>query len=110
MEPTWKNENGTVRLFLGDCRDVLSSLSIVDAIVTDPPYGILNVFGDTTAIRKSRRKADKGFFKGRSVNRTDVEWDVAPDESLFNLLFMKSKEQIIWGLNYFPLPPTRGIL
>src|SRR3990167_4415030 len=30
----------SVTLYLGDCRDVLPSLGKVDAVVTDPPYGI----------------------------------------------------------------------
>lgn len=31
---------GSATLYLGDCRDVLPSLAAVDAVVTDPPYGI----------------------------------------------------------------------
>jgi len=37
-------------------------------------------------------------------------WDVAPDESYFKELFRVSKNQIIWGGNYFSLPPTRCFL
>lgn len=40
MTPTWTSPCGTVRLFLGDCREVLPTLSGVDAVVTDPPYGV----------------------------------------------------------------------
>ena len=29
-----------VTLYLGDCREILPSLPKVDAVVTDPPYGI----------------------------------------------------------------------
>jgi DNA modification methylase len=29
-----------VTLYLGDCRDILPTLGKVDAVVTDPPYGI----------------------------------------------------------------------
>jgi site-specific DNA-methyltransferase (adenine-specific) len=32
--------DGRVRLILGDCRDVLPTLGKVDALVTDPPYGV----------------------------------------------------------------------
>ena len=39
MEPTWVSPCGTVRLYNADCRDVLPTLSGVDAVVTDPPYG-----------------------------------------------------------------------
>lgn len=39
MEPTWQSDDGRVRLFLGDCRDVIPSLASIDLVVTDPPYG-----------------------------------------------------------------------
>jgi DNA modification methylase len=35
-----KVEIGNAVLYLGDCRDLLSSLPPFDALVTDPPYGI----------------------------------------------------------------------
>jgi DNA modification methylase len=35
----WRSEDGSVRLILGNCLDVLPTLSGIDAIVTDPPYG-----------------------------------------------------------------------
>lgn len=38
------------------------------------------------------------------------EWDSAPDKSYFDELFRVSKNIIIWGGNYFPLPPTRCVL
>ena len=34
-------------------------------------------------------------------------WDVAPDQEVFEEIFRVSKNQIIWGGNYFLLPPTR---
>lgn len=34
---------GNAELWLGDCTDVLSTLDRVDAVITDPPYGILNI-------------------------------------------------------------------
>lgn len=40
MTPTWQTDDGAVQLYLGDCLDVLPTLSGVDAVVTDPPYGI----------------------------------------------------------------------
>ena len=36
---------GDARLILGDCREVLPTLPKVDAVATDPPYGIVNQFG-----------------------------------------------------------------
>lgn len=39
-----------------------------------------------------------------------VAWDVAPSEEYFRELARVSKNQIIWGGNYFNLPPTRCFL
>ena len=36
-----------------------------------------------------------------------ITWDVAPGKEYFEALFRVSREQIIWGANYFELPPTR---
>ena len=38
--PDWASEDGTVQLYCGDCLDVLPHLAGVDAVVTDPPYGV----------------------------------------------------------------------
>lgn len=40
MEPNWQSDDGMVQLYLADCRDVLGELSGLNAVVTDPPYGI----------------------------------------------------------------------
>lgn len=41
MEPTWKTEDGSIRLYLGDARAILSTLESgsIDMVLTDPPYG-----------------------------------------------------------------------
>ena len=61
---------------------------------------------------------DKYQIKASRTGRTWAEkyeskvkhWDIAPDEKFFNELARVSKNQIIWGGNYFPLPPTRCFL
>jgi DNA modification methylase len=40
MEPTWQSDDQAVRLFKADCLDVLPSIGWVDAVITDPPYGV----------------------------------------------------------------------
>ena len=39
-----------------------------------------------------------------------IAWDVAPGQDYFEELFRVSRNQIIWGGNYFSLPPTRCFL
>jgi site-specific DNA-methyltransferase (adenine-specific) len=103
---------GDATLYLGDCMDVLPLIGKVDAVVTDPPYGILNLEGEgsTTAVRKSPRQQGSGTLKNRLLNVSDVGWDIAPPAAVFDHLRSISEHQIIWGGNYFPLPPARAIL
>ena len=60
-------------------------------------------------------------YKRESVERTGgtwaqkyakkiIAWDIAPPQEYFDELFRISKNQIIWGGNYFQLPPTRCFL
>jgi site-specific DNA-methyltransferase (adenine-specific) len=102
---------GDATLYCGDCLLILPTVGRVDAIVTDPPYGILNLEnGQSTAIRKSARSQGSGKLKDRIMNTSEFSWDIAPAPEVFDLLRAMSEEQIIWGGNYFPLPPARGIL
>jgi DNA modification methylase len=81
-------------LYLGDCRLLLPLLPVVDAVVTDPPYGI----------KAGREKPHSGW---RDYGISD--WDIErPDRAIFDLMLRQSKDQIIWGGNYFTdyLPPT----
>lgn len=52
-----------------------------------------------------------GKLKNRILNQSEIDWDnEIPSPEFFNELFRVSKHQIIFGGNYFPLPPTRGII
>jgi site-specific DNA-methyltransferase (adenine-specific) len=66
-----------------------------DLAIVDPPYGIGDKFkGGKNGKMQFNEVVDKG-------------WDCVPDELYFKELFRVSKNQIIWGGNYFNLPPTR---
>ncbi len=88
---------GDCRLLLGDCLEIMPTLGKVDAVVTDPPYGI----GEARGKNKSRgllaTSKDYGFS----------EWDDKPC-SPEQIAAMRSiaRWQIIFGGNYFDLPPT----
>jgi site-specific DNA-methyltransferase (adenine-specific) len=91
-----------VTLYLGDCREILPTLGRVDAVVTDPPYGIARTW-----------KGGKGHGWGKARQEGDLrnEWDAAaPDVDLLNALIDRAKEVVFWGGNYFDLPTSRGWL
>ncbi len=47
---------------------------------------------------------------GGKVRKKIIAWDIAPGKAYFDELFRVSRNQIIWGGNYFRLPPTRCFL
>jgi len=52
-----------------------------------------------------------GIKKGRKKRHNAIKWDNdIPPQEYFNELFRVSKNQIIWGGNYFPLPPTKHFI
>lgn len=89
---------GDCRLILGDCRDVLPMLSGVDAVVTDPPYGIGKDGQKRTTGGNGGRKAYD--FKGWDIER--------PDPDLLIRIAGLTPVCVMWGGNYFAdlLPPT----
>jgi DNA modification methylase len=86
-----------VTLYCADCRDALPAVPRVDAVVTDPPYGIGMDGGNV---------GYKGFN-----NFEKLGWDTStPDGETFKLVLAAAQKHIIWGGNYFPLPPSRCFL
>jgi DNA modification methylase len=88
---------GDATLYLGDCRDILPTLGPVDAVVTDPPYGIGEAAG---------KNASRGNLAGAKDYGND-EWDNDPiDPEALALVRAAGHWQIIFGGNYYALPPT----
>lgn len=74
-----------------------------DLAICDPPYGIGASSGASTN-GTMRKKIANGEIKGGN-------WDDSiPNDKYFNELFRVSKNQIIWGGNYFDLPPSKCFL
>ena len=79
---------GDCRLILGDCLEVLPTLTGIDACVTDPPYGI--------------------GMDGGKVGRAkyeQLEWDSSPAD--IGPVVAMSVPTVVWGGNYFHLPPSQ---
>lgn len=97
---------GRAKLYLGDCRDVLPGLGAVDAVVTDPPYGI----GESAGKAKTRTSGFTSKFKGAHAyvrDYGDDDWDDSPvDEETIAKIIAKAKYSVVFGGNYYRLPPT----
>ncbi|MBO5968717.1 MAG: site-specific DNA-methyltransferase [Clostridia bacterium] len=61
-------------------------------------------------ISAARPGGDGGGWKNSAYGDKITYWDIAPPDEYFNELARVSKNQIIWGGNYFGLPPTRCFL
>jgi len=99
-----KVEIGGATLYLGDCIDILPTLDKVDAVITDPPYGISRS-GQQERFTKSLKHKRKHF--------EDLGWDEKrPSKELFDLILKSANKSLIWGGNYFAdmLPATMGWL
>lgn len=85
-----------------DCVEYMRGLKdkVFDIAIVDPPYGL-----------PSKSTHGRGKLKNRILNADSIhDWDIAPSKQYFDELFRVSKNQIIWGGNYFDLPPTRCII
>lgn len=80
---------GDATLYLGDCLEILPGLGRVDAVVTDPPYGI--------------------GMDGGKVGKAEYEkfdWDSVTADEAVELARSISRYQVIFGGNYYALPPS----
>lgn len=82
-----------MKLINGDCLEELKKFEdkSIDLVLTDPPYGI------NIAANPFRQKHSKS------------DWDAnIPTKEYFDEILRVSKDQVIFGGNYFELPPCRG--
>lgn len=108
-----------------DCMEYMRSLpdKNFDLAICDPPYGNgmnnsenFNRFGGRfdkyakggTDFREGHRH--ERYKKHDAGMKRAAAWDVAPQQEYFDEVFRVSKNQIIWGGNYFNLSPTRCFL
>lgn len=90
-------DDGIVTIYHGDCAVIAPQLGSFDLLCTDPPYGI----GEARGKNKSRTKLAKAKDYGVS------NWDDAPPSAwVLDMLRALTKFQIIFGGNYFDLPPS----
>lgn len=113
-----------------DCMDLMARFpdKFFDLAIVDPPYGIgaatfgmggtkdapstaRRIYKNHSNINKSKSTySGTGKLAGRTLNNQAAkfeQWDITPPQEYFTELFRVSQNQIIWGGNYFDLPPCR---
>jgi site-specific DNA-methyltransferase (adenine-specific)/modification methylase len=85
---------GNQRLLLGDCMAILPGLGRVDAVVTDPPYGL-------------GRRMQGGTWGAQDQDSGFLRWDLQARQEWADAILALGGGAVIWGGNYFTLPPTR---
>lgn len=85
---------GDCTLYLADCMDVMPHLGKVDAVVTDPPYGL-------------GKKMQGGTWGAKEHNEGFLKWDLEAKQEWIDVILSISVPSIIWGGNYFKVPSSR---
>lgn len=102
MKPYYHDEQCGITIYHGDCREVLPTLSPVDLVLTDPPYGIASVW---------KGGSGHGWNNARAQSIVRNDWDAAaPSDELLTTCVSKGSSAIVWGGNHFSLPPSRSWL
>lgn len=122
------------KVHLMDCMDGMKDIpdKFFELAIVDPPYGV----GSVTYMPSTRVRAFGGFLDKYQIDivtldlnqrkkmKVDVvhnknsdktirnfgDENVSPPPAYFEELFRVSRNQIIWGGNYFILPPSRGFV
>ncbi len=91
---------GKATLYLGDCREVLPTLPVADAVVTDPPYGLAELWGG----------GGDGCWPLRDRDMGSGGWDRVRCGEGVMLAIGATRYGIVWGGHLYCLPCNRGWL
>jgi site-specific DNA-methyltransferase (adenine-specific)/modification methylase len=92
VKPYYQDETATI--YLADNREAsLASLGFFDCVLTDPPYGIGFAAQPTNYQRLNGQKPEA--------------WDNTTQPDVVLGLTARAAKVVIWGGNYYPLPPSR---
>lgn len=105
MKPYY--QDAAVTIYHGDSRLLMPALAPqIDAVVTDPPYGI---GADQRQMARAGKRHGNAAAPSRDYGNSD--WDASPPSATeIAALLAIGRWHVIWGGNYFGLPPARGWL
>ena len=109
MKPYYEDEHATI--YLADWHDLAAELRQlpIDAVVSDPPYGIGADRAQAARASIKAGSSHKSTWTSKDYGETDWDQSTPPAED-FKQLIKLSAQHIFWGGNYFELPPQAGWL
>jgi DNA modification methylase len=100
--PYYQDE--AVTIYNADCRKVLPFLDRFDLLLTDPPYGI-GYGGKQNSVGGTEGRARNGWRTWKT------DWDESPPPRwMIDMIQDSADHAIVWGGNYYALPPSMGWL
>jgi len=99
MKPTWQTADGSVQLYLGDCLEVLPTIEAgsVDAVVTDPPYGVRDEDWDAMDSYEFARFSMAWLSQSRRISETLVSFYASGTEFAAWCEYLYPRvRQLIW--------------
>ena len=95
IKPYYQEAGGV--LYCGDCLEIMKNIpeKSIDLVLTDPPYGL------------NKKIHDGGTWAKKSKFDDCLKWDFVISNEYWKTLFNISKNQIIWGGNYYQFQPSR---
>jgi DNA modification methylase len=96
MKPYYEEDGITI--YHSPCEQVLPFIPGWHLLLTDPPYGI--------SADRDRNSQKNGWVDYGSSN-----WDKEPvSREVLSICLDSADKAVVWGGNYFPLPPSMGWL
>jgi hypothetical protein len=93
--PTPYYDRDGITIYHGDCREILPLLGRFDVLLTDPPYG-------------HGKRWRGGTWARHEIYDAVYDWDAAPiEQPLLDACIAAADSSIVWGGNYYRLPPSR---
>jgi site-specific DNA-methyltransferase (adenine-specific) len=96
----WQSEDGKIKLFRCHCMALMKLYPdrYFDLVISDPPYG-----NASDAVDLGNKKTNTGAHLATRKEYTEFNNSEPPDEEYFKELRRISKDQIVWGGNFFGL-------
>ncbi len=111
---TYYGPHAGITIYHGDCREVMEQwegqhgVKLFDLLLTDPPYGI--GVAKTGRVGSAKRTKSNGFAVLDATDFGAVTWDGDTCADVIPRLRNITRQQIIFGGNYYDLPPSRAWL